>query len=129
MKATARDRYHANPSPLKAVARRRYHAKPSPKKAAAVKAYKAKPLLKIAASKLYYSKKRLQMLSSFNAYYKKKGRIVCIMRRSRYALNEPKMNVKHMCIKQFQRKFFVAQMFEWNYVNASHVRMWRLQRA
>ena len=111
-KAASREAYAIDPSKKKAASRKTsreaYAIDPSKKKAASKKAselrYQANALIKRAASILYYGKKRFQKLASSKNYYTANKELVCFMRRSRYALGEPKGNLKLAYIKQLQRK-------------------------
>ena len=91
-----------NPDKKRAASKASYDANPKKKRAASRASYDANPKKKRAASRASYDKNPKAKNKSSEAYYEDNKESLCANRRGRYALAEPKPDVKDMYLKAIQ---------------------------
>lgn len=116
--AAARGKYAANPEPKRAAARGRYASNPGPKKTAASKhyaKYRSAILQRLriqyyssivhrrAARLLQHARNRCRENAKSKAYRQRNMRNILLMRRGRYVLTEPKMDMKGKYVENLQQ--------------------------
>ena len=100
--AASKASYDANPKKKRAASKASYDANPKKKRAASKASYDANPKKKRAASRASYDKNPKAKNKSSEAYYEDNKESLCANRRGRYALAEPKPDVKDMYLKAIQ---------------------------
>ena len=100
--AASKASYDANPKKKRAAPKASYDANPKKKSAASKASYDANPKKKRAASRASYDKNPKAKNKSSEAYYEDNKESLCANRRGRYALAEPKPDVKDMYLKAIQ---------------------------
>ena len=101
-KATVRALYRAQPDRKKAAVRALYRAQPDRKKTALRALYRAQPDRKKAASSAYFSRNQSARKMYFRKYYASHKDDICLVKRARYALAEPKPAQKGLYLKNMQ---------------------------
>ena len=101
-KAASKARYRANSDKMKAASKARYRANSDKMKAAARAHYRFDPEKKKAFRRANYIKKRAANLATSKAYYASNRKSIRANRRGRYALAEPKPDVRQMYVKKIR---------------------------
>ena len=94
--------YQVQPEKKKAMVRALYRAQPEKKKAMVRALYRARPEKKKAASQAYFARNRSARIKSFRKYHATHKQNICLVKKARYVLAQPKPAVREMYLKGLQ---------------------------
>ena len=106
IKRAAKAQYRAQLERKKRASRARYKAQPENKKATSRAWYRAWPERKKVTSHAYFSKNRSARLFSFRRYYSNHKEDICLEKKPRYVLLQPKPAEKEMYLRELQAHLF-----------------------
>ena len=95
----ARKRYRINPEPKRITARKRYSINPEPKRRIARKRYRINPEAKRITARKQYNKNSGRKKAAARVRRARNRDSICAQKRAKYALGEPKIDVKDMYVK------------------------------
>uniref|UniRef100_A0A8C4QJA5 HEAT repeat containing 3 n=1 Tax=Eptatretus burgeri TaxID=7764 RepID=A0A8C4QJA5_EPTBU len=106
-KVASKKSYYVDPEKKKAASKRTYYVDPEKKKAASKKSYRKGLQTKEMDSKGNFAKNCIDKMSSTKRYCSKYKESLCVDGRGRYVLQEPKVDVKEIHLRDIQNNLYI----------------------